>query len=73
MVLGFWLQVDKYVLDLLNEVLNIGFGTGAAKISEIKVGGRKKYLPTRLSPRVQVRTEAPRAGQVGRYFFDLQL
>ena len=29
-------------LDLPNEVLNIDFGQGAAKISEVKVGGRKK-------------------------------
>ena len=31
-----------YLLDLLNEVLNIHFGQGAAKISEVKVVGRKK-------------------------------
>ena len=31
-----------YEVDLSNEVLNIHFGQGAAKISEVKVGGRKK-------------------------------
>ena len=29
-------------MDLSNEVLNNDFGQGAAKISEVKVGGRKK-------------------------------
>ena len=28
-------------MDLLIEVLNIDFGQGAAKISEVKVGGKK--------------------------------
>ena len=42
---------NKYELDFLIEVLNINFGQEAAKISEVKVGGWKKYLPTRL-PRV---------------------
>ena len=51
-------------MDLLNEVLNIDFGQGAAKISEVKVGGRKKYLPSG-----RVRTRAPAVGRVGRYFF----
>ena len=37
---------NRYEVDLLNEVLNIDFGQGAAKISEVKVGGQKKYLPT---------------------------
>ena len=40
-------------IDLLNEVLNIDFSQGAAKISKVKVGVRKKYLP--ISP---VRTHA---------------
>ena len=40
------------------------FGQGAAKISEVKVGGRKKYLPSG-----RVRTRAPAVGRVGRYFF----
>ena len=29
-------------MDLLYEVLNVHFGQGAAKISEVKFGGRKK-------------------------------
>ena len=37
---------NRYVMDLSNEVLNIDFDKGAAKISEVKVGGLKKYLPT---------------------------
>ena len=40
------------------------FGQGAAKISEVKVGGQKKYLPSS-----RVRTHAPAVGRVGRYFF----
>ena len=43
--LGLW-SPNRYELDLLNEVLNIDFGLEAAKISEVKVGGQKKYLPT---------------------------
>ena len=34
-----------YEIGLSNEVLNIDFCQEAAKISEIKVGGRKKHLP----------------------------
>ena len=41
---------DRYEVDLSYEVLNIEFGQGAAKISEVKVGGRKKYLPIWLTP-----------------------
>ena len=41
-------------MDLLNEVLNIDFGQGAAKILEVKIGVRKKYLPTRLTPGARV-------------------
>ena len=44
--------------------LNIDFGLGAAKISEVKVGGKKKYLPSG-----RVRTHAHAVGRVGRYFF----
>ena len=44
-------------------MLNIDFGQGAAKISEVKVGGQKN-LP--ISP---ARTRAPGVGRVGRYFF----
>ena len=38
------LDPNRYEEDLLNEVLNIGFGQEDAKISEVKVGGWKKYL-----------------------------
>ena len=31
-------------MDLSNKVLNIDFGQGAAKISEVKVGGQRKYI-----------------------------
>ena len=51
-------------MDLLNEVLNIDFGQRAAKISEVKFGSWKKYLPTRPAPGAWGRT-----GQVDRYFF----
>ena len=34
---------NRYETDLLNEVLNIDFGQEAAKISEVKVGGQRKY------------------------------
>ena len=51
-------------MDLLNEVPNIDFDQGTAKISEVKVGGQKKYLP--ISP---AQTRAPGVGSVGRYFF----
>ena len=44
-------------MGLLNEVLNIDFGQGAAKISKVKVGGRKKYLLTWPTPGAFVRTE----------------
>ena len=58
------LAPNRYVLDLSNEVLNIDFDQGAAKISEVKVGVGKKYRPICL-----VRTRGPGVGQVGRYFF----
>ena len=61
--MGFELQTDMKI-DLSNEVLKIDFGQEAAKISEVKVGGRKKYLPSG-----RVRTSAPAVGCVGRYFF----
>ena len=35
---------NRYELDLSNEVLIIHFSQGAVKISEVKVGDRKKYL-----------------------------
>ena len=34
-------------MDLSNEVVTIEFGKEAAKISEVKVGSQKKYLPPR--------------------------
>ena len=55
---------NRYEIDLSNEVLNIDFGQGAAKIPKVKVGVWKKYLPISL-----VRTHGPRVSQVGRYFF----
>ena len=55
---------NSQVMDLSNQELNIDFGQGAAKISEFKVGGQKKYLPSS-----RVRTHAHAVGRVGRYFF----
>ena len=40
-----FLSPIRYEIDLSNEVLNIEFGQGAAKIPEVKVGVQKKYLP----------------------------
>ena len=37
-------------MDLSNEVLSIDFGQGAAKISEVKVGGWKMEIIKYLSP-----------------------
>ena len=54
------LAPNRYVMDISNEVLNIGFGQGAAKKLEVKVGGQKEYLPTQLAPGGSVQT-----GQVG--------
>ena len=51
-------------MDLSNEKLKIDFGQGAVKISDVKVGGRKKYLPTQPPWVHRSRTQ-----QVGRYFF----
>ena len=34
---------NKYEVDLSNEVLNIDFDQGTAKISEVKVGLQKKF------------------------------
>ena len=33
------LAINRYEVDLSNEVLNIDFGQGAAKISKVKVRG----------------------------------
>ena len=42
---------SENTVDLSNEVLNIDFGQGAAKISEVKVGGKKNICPSaRLKP-----------------------
>ena len=38
--LGLW-SPNRYEIELLKEVLIIDFGQGAAKISEVKVGGQK--------------------------------
>ena len=51
---------NRYEIDLSNEVLNIDFGQGAAKISELKFGGRNKHLSISL-----VRTHVPRVSRVG--------
>ena len=53
---------NRYVMDLSNEELKIDFGQGAAKISDVKVGGRKKYLPTRPAPGASVSN--PTRGQI---------
>ena len=58
-----FLSPNRYEIDLSNEVLNIDFGQGAAKVPEVKVGVPKKYLPTRLTPSTRVRT-----GLIGKYF-----
>ena len=54
-------------LDLSNEILNIDFGLGAAKIPEVKVGVRKKYLPN--GP---VRTHVPGSAALADIFSELQ-
>ena len=46
--LGLW-SPNRYEIDLSNEILNIDFGNGDAKKSEVKVGGPKKCLPTQLT------------------------
>ena len=50
--LGLW-SPNRYGIDLSNEVINIDFGQEAAKISVVKVGGRKKYLPAYLVPHLK--------------------
>ena len=54
----------RYEIELSYEVLNIDFGQGAAKISDVKVGGQKKFLPS--GP---VRTRFARAGPSAEFFF----
>ena len=46
--LGF-LAPNRYKIDLSNEVLNIHFDEGAAKISEVKFGDRKKICQFSLT------------------------
>ena len=58
--MGFGLE-NRYEIDLLNEVINIDFGQGTTKILEVKVGGRKKYLPTQ-------QPHAPGDARISRYF-----
>ena len=52
-------------MDLSNEVPNIDFGQEAAKILQVKVGGKKDISP----PSSAVRTHLPGVSRVGRYFF----
>ena len=59
---------NRYEIDLLNEVLNINFGQEAANIPDVKVGVRKKNLPTRLTTGTRAQT-----GRSADIFFDLQL
>ena len=63
--MDFYLQTNMlWNMDLSIEVLNIDFGQGAAKISEVKVGVGKKYLLTQPTLCTGVRTWL-----IGRYFF----
>ena len=66
-----FLAPNRYVIDLSNEVLIIDFGQGAAKILEVKVGGRKKYC--RLGPAQNRRTQGPAelADVLSTFNFDL--
>ena len=58
------LAPNRYEVDLSDEVLNIDFGQGAAKVPVVKFGVQKKYLPMRLTPVTWART-----GPFGRYLF----
>ena len=60
---------NRYEVDLSNEVLNIHFGEGASKISEVKVGDRKKNC---WLSRIWDQSAHAR-GNTGRFFFNLQL
>jgi len=62
------LAPNRYELDLSNDLLYALVGQGAAKISEIKVEGRKK-MPTRPNSILPPRGPADNAD----FFFDLQL
>ena len=48
------LALNRYELDLSNEVLNIHFSQGASKISEVKFGSRKK-----IADSAGFKTDAP--------------
>ena len=63
------LAPNRYEVDLSNEILNIDFGQGAAKILEVKIGSQKK-----------VPADSANLGGIGSnqaesavIFFDLQL
>ena len=43
--LGLW-SPNRYKIDLSNEDLNINFGQKAGKISEVKIRGGKRHLPS---------------------------
>ena len=55
----------RYEIDLSYEVLNIDFGQGAAKISEVKVGDKKKISAYAAGP---VHTGSNRAELADTYF-----
>ena len=60
---------SRYEIDPSNKVLNIDFDQEAAKISGVKAGGQKKYLPTRLNSTPIY----PELAEIADSFFDLQL
>ena len=59
---------NRYESDLSNEVLYALVGQEAAKISEVKVGGRKE-----IADSARFETDAPGARLIWQIFFDLQL
>ena len=60
---GLWFP-KWYEINLSDKILNIDFSQGAAKISEVKVGVWKKYMP--IGP---ARTHVRGVSRVSRYFF----
>ena len=60
---------NRYELDLSKEVLNIHFGQGAVKKSEVKVGRQKKNLPGQPDPG----SNRFESGRVDHFYFDQQL
>ena len=62
------LALKKYEIGLSNELLNLDFGQGAAKISKVKVRGRKKIADSARFE--QMRTGSAKWADI---FFDLQL